>query len=248
MKKLSEINASDFITVQNNINNLGDFDNAEDLAQAFVTVIYEYFRSSIVLLRLFSTVPYQALLTEDQHLVNRKREASGISHPFNEQTPVLTLLGTRGQNTDWNERYKSNGFRCIPLMSSQYIESLSMLSMQFRTMGIDFRIFDDWDTVNFNSEQFDYYSGILYVKDAGIDKDEQERMVVPRQDFVSENNIKTVTGFGAGYSGHPALVTLFLFTNEILIKPMLEPFAAILEVFKSMSEKLVKNGHFFRKS
>ena len=124
MKKMSGANASDFEILFNSVKRIKVLDTAEELAQAFIEVIYEYFQESLVLLRLFSSVPYGALPAQDRQLVDKKAKDSGSAHLYNEGTPVLTLLGTRGEKADWNERHKSQGFRCIPLVSSEYVASL----------------------------------------------------------------------------------------------------------------------------
>jgi len=242
MKKMSDANFSDFEILSNSVKRIKGLDTAEELAQAFIDIIYEYFQESLVLLRLFSSVPYSALPIQDQQLVDIKANDSGTAHLYNDGTPILTLLGTRGQKSDWNERHKSRGFRCIPLVSSEYVASLSMLSMQFKKMEFDFGLFDTWDTTIVAKGRADDYSGMLYVNHAAIDKDEQGRMIVPRQEFVAENNIKTVLGFGGGYSNHPTIVTFFAFTNEILSEPMMKPFASLLETYISLSKELIGNG------
>ncbi len=245
MKKISDANHSDFEILQNSVKKIKKLDTAEKLAQEFIDVIYEYFQESLVLLRLFSSVPYSALPAQDKQLVDKKANDSGTAHLYNDGTPVLTLLGTRGQKSDWNVRPKSQGFRCIPLVSSGYVASLSMLSMQFRKMKFDFGLFDTWDKTIVAKGRADGYSGMLYIKDAGIEKDEQGRMIVPRQEFVAENNIKTVLGFGSGYSNHPTIAALFAFTNETLSESTVKPFASLLETYISTSKELVRNGRIF---
>lgn len=245
VKKISGANHGDFEILQNSVKRIKKLDTAEELAQAFIDIIYEYFQKSLVLLRLFSSVPYSALSTEDRQLVDKKANDSGTAHLYNDRTPILTLLGTRGQKSDWNVRPKSQGFRCIPLVSSAYVASLSMLSMQFRKMNFDFGLFDTWDTTIVAKGRADGYPGMLYINDAGIDKDEQGRMIVPRQEFVAENNVKTVVGFGDGYSNHPTIAALFAFTNETLSESTVKPFASLLETYISISKELVGNERIF---
>lgn len=245
MKKLSDANSGDFETLLNAVKIINGMGMAQELAQEFIDIIYEYFQESLVLLRLFLTVPYSALPILDKHLVDRKAKDSGHAHRCNDGTPVLTLLGTRGQKSDWNERVRSQGFRCIPLVSSEYVSSLSMLSMQFRKMNLDLGLFDRWDTAIVARGRADEYYGILYVNHAGTDKDEQGRMIVPRQEFVTDNNVKTVLGVGSGYSNHPAIVTLFAFTNETLSESMMKPFASLIETYTSISKEHVRKGHIF---
>jgi len=109
MKKLSAAHPSDFALLSDSTKKLSGFDSVEGLAQAFVDIIFERFQDSLVLLRLFSSLPYSALHPQDQQLVDKKANDSGTRHLYKDSTPVLTLLGTRGHQTDWNQRSKSQG-------------------------------------------------------------------------------------------------------------------------------------------
>lgn len=242
MKKLSDANPVDFETLLNSVKKIKELNTAEEVAQAFIDLIYEYFQESLVLLRLFSSVPYSALSAQDKQLVDKKAIDTGTVHLYKDGTPILTLLGTRGQKSEWNERNKSQGFRCIPLVSGAYVASLSMLAMQFRKMNFDFELFDAWDKTFVAKGRADQYSGMLYVNHSGSDKDEQGRMIVPRQEFVAENNVRTTLGFGSGYSNHPTVVTLFAFTNEILNESMMKSFTALLEAYLEKTRGLVEKG------
>ncbi len=247
MKKLSIATPSDFAFLSDSTKKLNGFDSVEGIAQAFVDKVFEQFQDSLVLLRLFSSVPYSALPPQDQLLVDKKANDSGTGHLYKDTTPVLTLLGTRGQRPEWNHRAASQGFRCIPLVSSGYVASLSMLSMQFRTMNFDLALLDGWNTTIAANARADEYTGMLYVNHAGMDKDQQGRMVVPRQEFVVENNVKTALGFGTGYSSHPTIVMLFAFTNEILNKTAMEPFSSLLQNYLSISKECLNRGRIFSK-
>jgi len=245
MKKLSKATLSDFTQLSDTTKNLSGFDSVEELAQAFVDIVFERFQSSLVLLRLFLSLPYSVLPPQDQQLVDKKANDTGTRHLYRDTTPVLTLLGTRGQKSDWNQRSKSHGFRCIPLVSSGYVASLSMLSMQLKAMKFDLTLLDRWDNTIAASGHADEYTGMFYVRHSGTDKDEQGRMIVPRQEFVTENNVKTTLGFGTGYSDHPTIVTLFAFTNEILGKTEMEPFTTLLQSYLSISGTIMKSGKIF---
>lgn len=245
MKKLSEASPSDFALLSDSTKKLSGFGSLEEIAQAFVDKVFERFQGSLVLLRLFSSLPYSALPPLDQQLVDKKANDSGTGQLYKETTPILTLLGTRGQRPEWNQRTTSQGFRCIPLVSSGYVGSLSMLSMQFKAMNLDLALLDTWDTTITGNNHADEYTGMLYVNHAGTDKDEKGRMVVPRQEFVSENDVKTALGFGTGYSDHPTIITLFAFTNESLNKTAMEPFSSLLQDYVSVSGDLLKSRRIF---
>lgn len=245
MKKLSTANHADVASLSDSIKKLHGFNAAEGAAQAFINTVYDYFEQSFVLLRLFSSIPYSALSSTDRQLVDKKANDSETKNLLKGTTPILTLLGTRGHKPDWNVREMSKGFRCIPLTSSAYVASLSMLSMQFRQMQFDFTSFDTWDTAITAKGRADHFTGMLYVKHAALDKDEQGRMIVPRQDFVAENEVKTVLGFGSGYPHHPTIVTLFAFTNETLEQSSMKSLSSLLEDYVSISEYLISADRIF---
>jgi hypothetical protein len=245
MKKLSDATGSDFETLIQSTKTPGGSDTVAAAAQGFVDTLYREFQPSLVLLRLFSSLPYASLLPEDQKLVAKKCEAAGTGGLLTDATPVLTLLGTRGHRPEWNQRSQSEGFRCIPLVSSGYVGSLSMLSMQFRKMNLDLGTLDRWQEEVVAANRADQFKGMLYVEDAARDKDEQGRMVVPRQEFVAENGVKTALGFGAGYRNHPTIVTLFAFTNERLEEAAVRPFTTLLQNYLQGSEEALLRGRIF---
>lgn len=218
---------------------------AQEAAQDFVDRLYGRFRDSLVLLRLFITVPYDRLPEEDRCFVDGRVRATNTSHLIQGATPVFTLLGTRGKKPEWNDRRASVHFRCIPLVSTAFVASLSMLSRQFESVGFDLGLIDAWESKVAATGRADQFRGMLYIRNAGTDRDAQGRMIVPRQEFVAESAVRTTLGFGSGYARHPTLVTLFAFTNETVERSAVEPFANLLEAFISSTESLVGQSRFF---
>jgi hypothetical protein len=224
-----------------------EFASVEEAAQAYVGMLYDGFEESLILLRLFITVSYGDLPATDRQFVDKRADELGITHHMEARTPILTLLGTRGRRAEWNDRQKSKRYRCIPLVSTEFVASLPMLSMQLRSMAFDLNLIDVWEEAVIAKGRADMYRGMLYIRDAGCDRDEHGRMIVPVQEFVVANNVKTVLGVGSGYANHPALLTLFAFTNEIINKREARPLATQLDAFKSLSGELVGQGCVFGK-
>jgi hypothetical protein len=245
MKKLSAATPADFDMLKSATAKLADCGTLQSVAQAFVENVYTHFQESLVLLRLFSSVPYSALPLCEKQFLDKKSLDSGSFHLFRPDTPVLTLLGTRGQREEWNDRSNSQSFRCIPLLSSRYVETLPMLSMQLRKMNFELRLLDTWESTVLAQGRADEYTGTLHVRDAAVDQDAQGRMVVPRQDFVSGNGVKTALGFGAGYRNHPTIITLFAFTNETVEESAVENFSVLLQSYLSVSEHALTKGSLF---
>lgn len=224
---------------------LGPFACAAQAAQAVADAAYERLGGSLVLLRVFTTLPFAALPAPDRDLVRRKCEEKALLGALRQGTPVLTLLGTRGRNPDWDDRARSQRFRCIPLVSAAYVAAHSMLELQLRAMRFDPGLVDRWDEEVVARGRADRFSGLLYVRDAATDRDEQGRPAVPGQAFVAEHGVKTVAGCGAGYARHPALATLFAFASEHLEREHVEPFTTLLDAHRELSEPLLAAGALF---
>lgn len=246
--RLSEATAVDYEEMQAGMGEIAGCSCVREAAQGFVDMIYERFSDSLVLLRLFMTLPYAELPEEDQLFVDGRGRATNTSHLIHGGTPIFTLLGTMGKRPEWNDRRNSQHFRCIPLASTAFIASLSMLSRQFESVGFDLDLIDNWETKVAATGRADRYRGMLYIRDAGIDRDSQGRMIVPKQEFVAASGVKTTLGFGSGYAGHPTLVTLFAFTDETLERSAMVPMAALLDVYRDVTEEMMRKGLVFRES
>ncbi|BCS55214.1 hypothetical protein [Geobacter sp. SVR] len=244
-RRMTEATTTDYQELLAMIREIHGGLNVQEMAQQFVDVLYGRFSDTLVLLRLFVTLPYSQLPLEDQQFVDRKGWDTNTFHQINAATPIFTLLGTQGARPEWNNRMSSTFFRCIPLVSTAFISSLSMLSQQFKSVGLDLGLIDAWNT-RFTAEgRADQYRGMLYIREAGVDRDTLGRLIVPKQEFVNANHVKTTLGFGCGYTGHASLLTLFAFTNEILERPVVEPIASLLETFRDLTEESIRKGRLF---
>ena len=244
-KRLSDPTAPDYDELLEEISGVAACACTQDAAQQLVEAIIRRFSDSLVLLRLFITLRYDQLPQEDRLFVDGRGRATNTAHLIHDATPVFTLLGTRGERPEWNDRTASSHFRCIPLASTAFISSLSMLSRQFESVGLDLELIDSWETKVAAMGRADQYRGMLYIRDAAIDRDSQGRMIVPKQDFVAASGVKSVFGFGSGYRTYPSLVTLFAFTNKELAPQALEPCTDLLERFIAATETLAGRERFF---
>lgn len=244
-KRMSEAIVADYEELRLKIGKIGGCVSAQEAAELFVGILYDYFQGSLVLLRLFITVRYDRLPEEDRLFVDKRGRDTRTSHLIRGATPIFTLLGTRGAMPEWDDRRQSQHFRCIPLASTAFVSSLSMLSRQFESVGFDLGLIDAWETAVAAKGRADGYRGMLYIRDAGIERDSQGRMIVPKQEFVAASGVQTVLGFGSGYTGHPLLVTLFAFTSETVERSVAEPIAALLDTYVGMTEQLVSKGRLF---
>ena len=244
-KHLSDATPADYEGLLAEMQGIAGCSCVQEAAQRLVDRLYWRFCDSLVLLRLFMTMRYEDLPEEDRHFVDGRGRDTNTLHLIHAATPIFTLLGTRGAIPEWNDRRASAHFRCISLASTAFVASLSMLSRQLESVGFDLGMIDAWEEKVASLGHADQYRGMLYIKDAGIDRDAQGRMIVPKQEFVAGCGVKTTLGFGSGYAGYPVLVTLFAFTNETVERSAVEPFTNLLETFIALTESLVGEGRFF---
>ncbi len=222
-----------------------DFASVQEAAQAFVDALNERFGNSLVLIRLFTTAPFSRLSARDQELVRWKAGQAGATGALRDETPVLSLLGTRGVEAAWNDRELSERFRCIPLLSSAYVGSLSMLSLQLASMGFDLALVDRWAQDLGSPGRAASFRGTLHIRDAAAERDPQGRMAVPAQDFVARYAVKSAFGFGAGYASAPTLVALFAFAKGAVELARIAPMAGWLDGYLGATESLVARGQVF---
>jgi hypothetical protein len=197
-----------------------------------------------ILVRLFASVRFDGLPKNDQRLVEDKARAFGETLPVPVGTPVLALLGTRGCQPEWNIRQRSQRFRCLPLLSSRYVGSLSMLCLQLDAMGFALSTLDSWEA-NTAAGRADQWAGWVHIANPAADRDRQGRMAVPAQDFVAAHGVKSVIGAGAGYKHHPTLLTLFTFCAEPTDPALGGPMQGLVEAFRRATEPLVQAGAIF---
>lgn len=92
----------------------------EEAAQTFTNLLFEEFEVSIALIRFFAIFPFKVLPLPFHKSVMELADARGISALITDDTPILTLLGTRGGENFRNTRT----FVGIPLASKEFMTSL----------------------------------------------------------------------------------------------------------------------------
>jgi hypothetical protein len=245
MPRIAEAITADYEPLYRELSGLPGCTTVQDAAQMLVDSLFNRFCESLVLLRMFVTMRYDRLTAADRLFVDARSRDSGTSHLIHGATPVFTLLASRGIRPEWNDRNRSEHFRCIPLPSAAFVSSLSMLSRQFASVGLDANCFDDWERTVAATGCADRFRGVLYVRDSAADTDSQGRKIVPRQQFVAENGVKSSFGFGSGYLNHPTLATLFAFTSEELDEQAMAPVPGLLEAFIAATCRLVGANRYF---
>jgi hypothetical protein len=205
--------------------------------------LYNEFKESIVLARLFATVPYGRLPAPNKNFVDALAKSKGVSQSIHDQTLVLSLIGTIGEESAWNDRRNSQGHVGIPLVSSAFIDAIPMMSRLLKQLGLGLDWIDQGDT-NVVKHTIGSMSGVFFVPDAASEVDQHGRKIIAAQDFVTKYGVKTVCGFGGGYLGGATFSVTIIFLRETLDQNQVRAFAAGQSFFKAVTSDLVNRKIF----
>lgn len=216
----------------------------EQAAEWMTDVLYQEFGDSVVLARLFATVPFGKLPAANHSFVTKLADAQGIAHLIQDETLVLSLLATRGARPAWNDRRQSQGHVGIPLASADFIDRIPMMSRLLKEVGLDLDWIDAQEGA-IATKTFAGLSGVFHVPDARTAVDHQGRKIISAQDFVGDNDVKTVFGLASGYPISKTFLTLIVFCRETIEKSCTERFLPLISSFKASTTSLVSTGAVF---
>jgi hypothetical protein len=178
----------------------------EDSASAIVRYLYQHFadpqtgEKNCVLVRFFKTHCFQELPPELQEFAR-----SAVHNPadLKDETRCLTLLATAGSRSEWNSRDTSAGHQAIPLTTEEVVRQAPMVAQLIQQIGVDIsQIVGISPTLMIDVQQQNY--NVFHVPEA------LGSPYVPAQDFVRENGVRSVLGFGGQFpSGNLFAVILF---------------------------------------
>ena len=244
MAKIGDATTEDFKDFQEKlretVSELGSF---EEAAQHYTTAMYGTFKDSIVLVRLFATVPYEQLPKQNQAFVDGLASSKGVGKSIHDQTLVLSLLGTSGEMRTWNDPKDSQGHVGIPLVSAAFIDAIPMMSRLLKQLGLGLDWIDSDDT-DLVKHTIGSMTGVFFVPDATSEVDHQRRKIIAAQDFVKAHKVKTVFGFGGGYLGTSTFAVTIMFLRDAIDETKARQFAAGMAFFKAITADLVKKRIF----
>lgn len=214
----------------------------EAAAQAYSRLVYDALHESIVLLRVFATVPARDLPAPNRAFVTALAESSG--QRLHDDTLVLSLLGTMGDEPAWCDRRRSASHVGIPLVSREFVTQIPMISRLLQQLGIELDWFERNDTA-IVGQTFGLQSGVFYVDDAATAVDRQGRNIITAQSFVANYGVRTVFGVGGGYVGTPVYTTIITFCRDHVERTQAEQFRTHIDRFKAETEALAKQGRIF---
>jgi hypothetical protein len=223
----------------------------EELAQSVALDLHRSFALDVVLSRMYAVLPYALLSSFHKDFVQRKFAAQLQDHKLNDDTRVLTLLGSAGVEKEWCEPRKSNGHLAIPLLSSEFVSGIPMVSRLLHDLGLPMEWIDKRDTItasatSVQTRMLERISGCFYVKEAATAKDEQGRFIIPARDFVKQNEVQTVFGAGGQYLTQDIVLTLIVFCRQQVERHIAERFIVFPPELTAATATMVAVGSIFK--
>ena len=182
-----------------------------DIADRLVRHLYTSFtmaktgEPACVLVRLFTTTPYELLTPELQALVNRKLEP----HRPAPSLSCLTLLASAGIHEGWNDPALSSRFRAIPLEGPDSLERLPMFKQLFQQLGFTIPTIAQPDH-NLIVDPHEHRFNVFHVPEAA-----GSPHVPAQEDFVRKYGIRSVLGFGAPLP-NGEMFSIILFSKDFI--------------------------------
>lgn len=210
-----------------------------EAAQTFATAIYDVAPAELALVRTYALVPAAALTAAHRGFLSSRAAPT----PLSPETPVLTLIGTRGAQREWNDPRGSRDHLCIPLISPEAVMAVPMIAALLTQLGLDLSWLMSKREV-FARKLVGGFNGLFYVPDAARAADKLGRLIIPAQDFVAGNRIVTVFGNGGAYVDGTIVASIF-FTRELLSYTDAERFAPLASTFKTRTSHLVAAARLF---
>ena len=215
----------------------------ETAAQAVAEAMHTQFEESVVLARVYLTSPFDALPQTNKDFVLKLAESAGAADDLKAATPVLSLIGTHGQEADWCDRRNSKGHVGIPLISSAFVGAIPMISRMLGEFGVPMGFLDSHDT-GIIIENIGSTAGLFFVEDAAEAIDSEGRKIIAMQDFVADYSVKSVFGIGCAYDAGQLLVVV-VFCRDAFSRITAEHFLTLANFFKSQTNALVSGQRIF---
>ncbi|MDQ6718122.1 MAG: hypothetical protein M3Z17_07220 [Gemmatimonadota bacterium] len=174
------------------------------------------------LVRCYKTHPYGEL---EQELKNFVKASLGGEAP-RASMKCLTLMGTVGEEPEWNSRHRSKGHKAIALPSSEIVEQAPMIAQLIREFGLDLSAVVDPGKEVVRDLMGKTY-GVFHVAEA-----RGSRFIPAQEDFVLRYGIRSVLGFGGSLGGGD-LFAIILFSKVAIPEAAADRFRTVALDVKS---------------
>lgn len=218
----------------------------EQVAQQITHTLYENFKESMALVRVYVSVPYMQLPMFNQQFVLDLANKTGISTQIKATTPILSLMGTSGIESAWNDRLQSKGHIGIPLVSTDFIGNIPMMAQLLKDLGADIEGMNKGEA-DFTTNVVANIQGLFFVDDASTKLDGLGRKVIAAQDFVEQYGIKAVFGFGGKMTFSQNFMVVVCFTKEKIDSAKANAFLMLNSPFKNIIQKYLNSKMIFNR-
>ena len=208
----------------------------EEAAQELAAAIHNTFEESVTIARVFVTVPFGSLPEANQSFVRSLAESAGAAEDLKDTVPVLSLIGSHGEEDSWKDRRQSQGHVGIPLLSSAFVGAIPMISRLLKELGVPLEWVDKHDS-EMIIRTMGHSAGLFFVDEAGDAEDNEGRKIIAAQDFVSQYGVRSVFGTGGAYPGGQ-IVVLVVFCRDAFARATAERFLSLTNLFVSQTSAL----------
>jgi hypothetical protein len=216
----------------------------QDALQVLTTTLMGDYADSVALVRAFVTVSFDTLPAPKKEFVQNIVKNAANLDTIPDDTPVLSLLATSGQEPDWNDVDKSERHTGIPLMSDEFVAEIPMVSRLLTDLGIAADLGVDEGSTYSDDPRSSVRA--FYVGDALTDADARGRKVIVNQEFVEQYGIKTVFGGGGAYPNFSKnVLAIIFFTKEHVESDVATAFEPFIASVQAITEKFLANDRIF---
>lgn len=214
--------------------------NLREAGGIFLERLLAELGESLVLGRLFGTIPFAFLPEREQAFARTIADQRKLSAELTGDTIVVTLLASRGRRSEWNDPSSSRRRLAVPVLNERSFDAIPLIG---RLLGKT-KLGESWSRKQDTLARVEAAGGmsqLLHLGDARTLRSSDGRMAVPDQDFVAEHDVRTVLVLGGSYL-NGSVIALVLFTNELLTEEQSAKFTPLVNTLKAATMKAVMAG------
>lgn len=200
--------------------------SVERAASTFVECLFQQL-PAIALVRVYATLAMRSLPAREHSFAEAAAQKAEVT--LQKRSPVMVLLATRGARPAWNDRTQSQGHLAIPL-APKLVEGAPMLARLIEDLGLvtSATTLPGVETTRTGAGGL---NRLFYVEDARTSVDAQQRKIIPAQEFVEAEGIRTVFGFGGWIVGGMGIATI-VFSRDTIDRTAATSVASLGATFK----------------
>lgn len=209
--------------------------SVQEAAEQFTALFATRF-STVVLARVFLVVPLGRLPPHDAAFA---RALAGNDPRLTDETPVLSLIGTHGMSTEWNDRARSVGHLAIPLLDRESVQAAPMIARLLVDLAVDLGKIGSGDSIS-TRRMVGGRNAMFYVPDARTTRDDRGRLII-QPEFAAKHGVESVFGMGGSYLDG-SLAIAIVFCAERIERDDADRYGSFINSFKMATLALMNDG------